>query len=289
VKRVRSAIAGAARRLQPVRGALRPLRHPYEDLPLLIVSGVGRSGTTALRNAVAACARVDTANRESNFIRDLLEVALRNCTLPVRRASMAVTQQEYDLVFRRAILWLAWPQPRNDSPLPTALCTYTNLDPETAGHLVQVFPGARVAYIVRDGIEVVASRMGFEPFAADSFETNCQRWRTAGAMAEWITSHPDAGRLVRHETLRAPERREPELEAVLDLVGVPYDPACAEHLGKAVYHPTRQTGESDAAAGDLDARRERWRAWSGEEQKVFERTCRGTMESLGYAIPWLDR
>ena len=111
MRRVRSAIARAARRIQPVRGALRPLRHPYEDLPLLIVSGVGRSGTTALRNAIAACARIDAANRESNFIRDLLEVALRNCTLPVRRASMAVTQQEYDLVFRRAILWLAWPQP----------------------------------------------------------------------------------------------------------------------------------------------------------------------------------
>ena len=93
---------------------------------------------------------------------------------------MAVTQQEYDLVFRRAILWLAWPQPRRERPLPAALCTYTNLDPETASHLLQVFPGAKVAYIVRDGIEVVASRMGFESFAADSFETQCQRCAARG-------------------------------------------------------------------------------------------------------------
>jgi hypothetical protein len=287
VKRVRSAIAGAARRLAPVRGALRPLRHPYEDLPLLIVSGVGRSGTTALRNAIAVCAHVDAANRESNFIRDLLEVALRNCTLPVRKASMAVTQQEYDLVFRRAILWLAWPQPRREPALPSALCTYTNLDPETASHLVQVFPGAKVAYIVRDGIEVVASRMGFESFAVDSFETNCQRWCTAGAMAEWIRSHADAGRLVRHEILRDPDRRENELAAVLDLVGLAHDPACGELLRGAAYHPTRHAGESEAAAGDLAARRERWRAWSTDEREVFERSCRATMESLGYAIPWL--
>jgi hypothetical protein len=285
---VRRAIAGVSRRLAPVRGTLRPLRHPYEDLPLLIVSGVGRSGTTALRNAIAACPRVDAANRESNFIRDLLEVALRNCTLPVRKASMAVTQQEYDLVFRRAILWLAWPQPRREPPRPAALCTYTNLDPETASHLLQVFPGAKVAYIVRDGIEVVASRMGFESFAADSFETQCQRWRTAGAMARWIRGNPAAGRLVRHEILRDPERREPELAAVLALVGVAYDPACGELLRSAVYHPTRQAGESEAAAGDLATRGERWRAWGRDERAVFERTCRDTMESLGYAIPWLD-
>jgi hypothetical protein len=265
------------------------VRHPYEDLPVLIVSGVGRSGTTALRNAVAACSRIDAANRESNFIRDLLEVALRNCTLPVRRASMAVTQQEYDLVFRRAILWLAWPQPRPEPPLPAALCTYTNLDPETASHLVQVFPGAKVAYIVRDGIEVVASRMGFEPFAVDSFETNCQRWRPAGAMAKWIASNADAGRLVRHEILRDPERRDSELAAALDLVGVAYDPACGELLRSAVYHPTQHAGESAAASGDLEARRERWRTWSKDEREVFERTCRGTMQSLGYAIPWLER
>ena len=192
---------------------------------------------------------------------------------------MAVTQAEYDLIHRRTILWLAWPEAPRD-PMPAALCTYTNLDPNAADYLLQVFPRARVAYLVRNGVEVVASRMRFEPFASDSFEENCRRWSQSAGMAAWVTEHRDVAGLVRHEALRDPERTESTLASVLALVGVDFERACADVVRGRVFHPTD-------AADNLEKRADRWQTWSDAERDTFARSCQDGMRQLDYPLPWL--
>ena len=54
----------------------RTARHPYESVPLIVISGVGRSGTTALRESLGLHPDVHSTGRENNIIYDVADTAL---------------------------------------------------------------------------------------------------------------------------------------------------------------------------------------------------------------------
>lgn len=62
--------------------------HPYDVLPLLLISGVGRSGTSALRFSLGVHRDVQYTGTENNIIHDVMTVALRNCTMASRKTAM---------------------------------------------------------------------------------------------------------------------------------------------------------------------------------------------------------
>ena len=285
-RRLRSIVHDAAEALSR-RESFAPVPHPYERTKVLFVSGPPRSGTTALRNSIAAHRCVYSTNRESNVVNDVLCAALRNCTLPDRKGNMVVSQHQYDGVFRRALLQLLWPQAWDRPGAPRALSTYTHLEPHSAEYLAKVFPRARIVYIVRNGIETVASAAAFESFSLLPFEVLCRRWAMALKMAQWGEGR-DNFNLVRHEHLRDAARAESTVRAMLQWAELGYDEQCLDVLRSTRYHPTHMAGESPDDAQNLNRRAQRWRHWSPQQRETFVEICRPAMEHFGYDIPWTD-
>jgi len=243
--------------------------HPYEDLPMLVLTGVGRSGTTALRKALSTHPGIISTGHEHNVAFDVLECARRNRTEFSRRYAMQTSDARHDALFRGLLFDLVFPDPQ---PAAQGRCTmlFTNLFPETATYLTEAFPKAKIVCLVRDGVEVIASRKKHEHFGGDDFERHCRIWTNAADMLAWSQGRDDA-MLIRHEHLRA----DPELlcARIASFVGLENDAGAAKHLCEHTYHPTNHDGPA-------------WASWSSAERRTFEEICSQSMKKLGYTIPW---
>ncbi len=259
--------------------------HPYESLPVLILTGVGRSGTTVLRHSISAHPDVHSTETENNIIHDVLETARHNCTFPSRKGTMHVAQPAYDRQFRLLLLNLLWPSPRRGSERPGMLVASSDLSPERAEYFLQCFPGGRIACIVRNGIAVVSSRMKHPNFCEVPFEKHCEAWTNAAAMKDWGAGRPEFG-LVRQEALLDENTARTSLEALLEKIGLPFSDACLKVVNENQYHPTEEAGEN--AGQDLAGREERWQSWTEAQRDTFNRICSDAMTSLEYSVPWLD-
>ena len=271
-----------------VRTVMKVSAHPYENTPVLLVSGVGRSGTTALRHCIGAHPDVHSTETENNIIYDVLETARHNCTYPSRKGTMHVAQPAYDRQFRMLLLNLLWPEPRRGNQRPNMLVASTDLTPDRAEYFLQLFPEGCVAYIVRNGISVISSRTRHPHFSDVPFEQHCEIWTNASAMTKWGEGREGFG-LIRQESLiDAGFAR----DAVADLfaeVGLSFHEACLDVVSKNVYHPTT-SGEGAAKQNtDLAQRSERWQQWTDEQRDVFVRVCGPAMHELGYSTPWADK
>ncbi len=261
--------------------------HPYTDRPLLLVSGMGRSGTTILRNCVAAHSQIECRNAESNYIHDLMRAASENEEKPSRIPALPVTADEYWQLHQQFILHLLWPVDRTEfDRQPAMIATYSMLDPRTAMGLAKAFPSLTIFYIIRNGIEVVSSFQAFEAFQDLPFEHVCKIWSVRRDMLHFGRDKPEF-HLFRYEWLLEPERFESEFRQALERSGLGWEPQCLASLAKR-YHPTTFPGESRFDASDLSRRSQRWRFWSAEQRRVFVQECRCLMDELGYPLPWLD-
>jgi len=267
-----------------VEDAVKTERHPYADVPLILLSGIGRSGTTAARRALTCHPLLDSTGQENNIIYDLLETSRRNRTMPPRRYAMRVPEERYLKLFTSLILDLLWPAPRGDRP--AALLAFSNLTPDRADELKILFPDSRIVYIVRNGIEVISSRLLFETFGHMTFEDHCRVWRNAEAMARWGAPRADFF-LIRHEELLDEGSAGAVFDALWPFLELARCPDClASLIGDRRAHPTVHPDESCADSADLTKRRERWKYWSRGQRDHFEAECGQAMRAFGYGIPW---
>lgn len=288
-----------------------PPAHPYDNVPLTILSGVGRSGTTIVREALSRHPDLDSTNLENNILNELLNVAGRNCMLPDRIHAMRVDEKTYDAHFRALMLRLLWPRPRLDTRGPARLLAYTNLTPTSAAYLVRLFPRVRIIYIVRNGIEVVSSRVRFEPFRHRDVASHSETWRLAYDMARWGEGRREF-LVVRHEWLVDADGPERMMGTILPFLGLGAHAPCVDAFREELVHPT---GDARAAQGQdrssnieakggpenrgtdakslrlpgeaLRTRADRWRDWSKEEREAFESRCGEAMRYFGYEVPWV--
>lgn len=251
--------------------------HPYEDAPLLVLTGVGRSGTTALRKALALHPGIVSTGHEHNVVFDILQLAHKNRTEYSRRYAMQTTDEAHDDLFRTLIYDLVFPRSSSGpGPIPAGGCAmlFTNLFPDAASYLTHALPNARVVNLVRSGLEVVASRQRHSAFQSHGFERNCAAWASAGPMAKWCEENPRA-LLVRHENLKLNPAA--ELDHISDFMSLARSERPATHLEEETYHPTSCAQTSTSSA---------WETWTAEERMTFVAHCAQSMHQLGYAIPW---
>jgi len=270
-----------------IRRHIKITAHPYEGLPVIVVSGVGRSGTTVLRHCLSAHPDLHSTDSENNVIYDVLETARHNCTYPSRRGTMRVAPPAYDRQWRLLLLNLLWPEPRRGRYRPRKLLAASDLLPERAEYLYRVFPGVRIIYIVRNGIAVVSSRMAHPNFRQNPFEEHCRRWAAARDMALWGASRSGFV-LFRQEDALDSADAERACRRMLEQLDLTFCRECLRTLTQNRYHPTVLGEESREEAEDLAQRSERWRLWSDEQREEFADICREAMRYFEYTIPWRE-
>jgi hypothetical protein len=216
---------------------------------------------------------------------DILETGLHNCTYHSRKASMQMGQRRYDKTFRNLLLNVLYPRPPFTLTLPKRWMASSDINPKLFGYLRQLFPDVRLIYLVRNGIEVVSSRMVFEGFKDRPFEWQCDVWSESAEMVRW-GSEQDNFFLIRHESLLDQESIDRVFSDMWLWMGLYNDPQCAGTMRTNTYHPTTFPGEKPASNEILYRRKSRWKYWTNEQREVFTNHCASAMQYLGYEIPW---
>ena len=266
-------------RSQPTLG-----QHPFSELPLILASGVGRSGTTVLRNCLAAHPSVASYNHECNYIFELMRAVSLHME---RTVEPAPDGKAYFLqLHRQALLELYWSRADWKGPQKySALSTYSMLDPRAAIGLKDVFPRLAICYIVRNGIEVVSSYVSFRAFQHMSFEQVCNLWALRQDMFQYQSAQKHVFLFRHHWMLEQPERFQKQLSDAYDSIGLTFHDDCLKPLTKQ-FHPTRFDGEARDAANDPAQRIDRWKLWTDDQRSTFVTICGEAMAAHGYEIPW---
>jgi Sulfotransferase family len=257
-----------------------------EDIPWLLVTGQGRSGTTALTRAIAAHSQVCSNRVESNVMKDILLAGHASSTVESRVRQMVLDRESHDREFRRMLVRLLFPERLwTGHDKPKRLSTFSAMSPDAADFAVAALPGIHFANIVRNGIEVVASRMVHRVMGSQPFEAHCEAWAAAVEMARWGESR-SAFSLIRHENLVQESTCRGAISGLLTRAELSDDPAVADFLLSEKRNQTRWADEDEASAASLQQRVERWRLWSDRQRELFREICGAAMNYFGYVIPW---
>lgn len=260
----------------------------------LFLCGVGRSGTTIFRTSLGQHPQIYYNGHENNVVQDVLGVAEKNCTAPSRKVALAVSQEQYDASFRVLLNAIIWPDPELRAR-PTRMAAI-NPDADQLDYLRQVFDGAKVICLVRNGIEVITSRQRYTSFSQQAFETHCAVWNRIGGWLDWGDQHPEHFRLIRHEWFYDPSELQARMDDLYRWAALEHSPAPSESITGTLRHPTDGTVEIDSdqfAASNqsqkreyFQAKRQRYEAWTAQQRQMFEEHCGPLMGRLGYPIPW---
>ena len=257
----------------------------------LFQAAIGRSGSTILRRSIGLHPDVYYNGKENNLIQDIAEVAHRNCTQHSRVVAMEVDQPTYNAAFGNLICSLVWPdQELCKRPVHFAAInpTESNLD-----YLGEMFPEFKLVCLVRNGIEVVCSRLKFDSFSHLDFRSHCQTWMRIEQMLEWGEKNPDRFFLFRHEWTYEPKLIESKIDEMFRWAGMRSSQAVIDNiLNVNDCMPTTQAPKEFVQMTERErrdyfrAKGERWRSWKAEERNDFVEICGGLMKRLGYPIPF---
>jgi hypothetical protein len=271
--------------------ALGPPPAVFSDLSrlqLLAVDGMGRSGSSALVRAIAS--RSDVAPTPeggapliSSFVDFLVSYDDDSPNRDYHRNRYKVSLEERYALFRSVLYRVATgvdPTTIRD-PRIKYVVAKTWPSPSTICRFLELFPGMCHFYIIRNGIEVVASTMRFLPMSAITFEQVCIDWAEGIEVDEPLLA---TCALIRHEQLVS----DPDATflSAFERLGLPPDPAPAKFISNELFNSSFNKPSSGVPVRDIFAARPSpWLQWSPKERETFRSICGRTMEKLGYSIP----
>ncbi|MEM7455724.1 MAG: sulfotransferase [Planctomycetota bacterium] len=256
----------------------------------LFLAAVGRSGTTIFRRSLRLHPEVYYHGKENNVVQDVLRAALKNCTVDSRRKAMLLEQEEYDAAFRKLLVELIWPRQRQRKEKPVHFAAI-NPTGDILDYLCQVFPGAKVIGLVRNGIGVICSRQRYGAFAGQDFEKHCEVWEKSAGVLDWGQDNPERFFLFRQEWMYLPEL-EGRLTQLFDWTGIgACDDVSANIRGVLANPGDREVEGYESLSAEekravFERRLEGWKNWTDAQRGTFKLKCGALMQRLGYAMPF---
>lgn len=267
----------------------------------VLITGVGRSGTTALAAALMRHPAVYDGGpevHEAPWTRDLGSLVYRfhDDDNPVGRdyyrGTLAVGLDDFHRRLRALALQMGYGdtvqagEPADPAAAPDPAWQRWVLkcpaDRREAVGLLHLFPHVRFLYIVRNGYDVIESHRRFPNFAHLSFEQICVRWAEGYDRFCYAPELERSMRLRQEALVLDPAGM---LGEVFDFLGLTNDPAPAQYAASTLVHPLDEPTKRDVDVQQLLAEREpAWTAWTAEERATFRRICGPAMDSLGYPL-----
>ena len=261
-------------------------RSQLADLPFILVSGQARSGTTVLTRAIAAHPDVLSNGLESTWLRDVLDLLRCNLDQPSRMRQCVSTPEEFIHVFRAASFELLFPDKVFPVGQPQAVSAFSSLKHDVLDQVQRLLPNVKLLNIVRNGVEVVSSRMIHRAIGKLSFEEHCEAWARSVDVVKWA-ERQSFFKLIRHEQLLGSDASKLFAE-IQSWVGLRHSEAVHSYVSGNLINTTEQEGESVSTPDQLSRRAERWQHWTASQKAMFEDICGDAMAFFGYALPELE-
>ncbi|MCK4786295.1 MAG: sulfotransferase [Desulfobacteraceae bacterium] len=277
-------------------------RRLYE-CPAFVV-GVGRSGTSILVRSLGEHRQILSAAREVPVFTYVAHVGYQLTSGPRAehfRYCCRISLKEMLRRLRRLLFEICWGPNYGvcnflhswaTAPLQMAgkkcWVVRTFPDAEAAEGLQRLFPKVKFIYIHRNGIEVVSSRMKYEAFRHDRFETHCEVWANSAEKFRYLTE-VGCAITVSHEELVA--KRQETFDAIIDFLDLDQDEGPARFAESTMVIP-RDIPRERQRLSDVDVtkifeeRPPSYLEWNGKQKRQFKEICGNAMQQLGYEMPF---
>ena len=262
-----------------------------QELPLILVSGQARSGTTILTRAIGAHPQVLSNLRENVWLRDIMAVVVQTLDDPTRIRELSVGEDEFLAEFRDTAYRVLFPKAvRELKPDAKVLSTFTSLRGDMFDSLPRFLPNFRLVNIVRNGLEVVSSRLKHEHISrAGNFQTHCVAWAHSVDIVNWFRKNSqlkDRFFLVRHEQLLDPKSCREVFGRIQYRFGLDRSDACETFVQENFVSRIAEKDPSPQSNEGAQDRKNAWQSWSQNQRETFEEVCGGAMAELNYEVPW---
>lgn len=258
--------------------------HPLLNMPMILVNGQARSGTTVVTKAIGAHPEVVSNMKESSYINEVAGLFKFTLNRPDVIRELPGGLNSFKNAYRAATMNVLFPQRMFPPSAQTKFSsTFSSLRSAHADYLKEIFPELNMVIIIREGTEVVASRLVHEHIKhAGDFETHCVAWANTIEMLTWARQQPKFF-VLRHEDLKTETRCRQAFADLQTEFGMSPSDAPADFVLQGLINSTAPT---DDRKEGLTQRTQRWRSWTDQQRDIFERVCSSTMHKCGYEIPW---
>ncbi|WNH09621.1 sulfotransferase family protein [Thalassobellus suaedae] len=255
----------------------------HKKIPrILLVTGTGRSGTTMLRKSLGQHNQIYYRGNENNIFLDIVSTFHKNCTMKSRKVAMELSQVQYDVEVKKIIFSILFPALDKNRKYKYFLIA-SALDSKILEYIKVLFPNIKILQIIRNGIEVVSSRMNYEGFKYDGFENHIEVWNKDIEIGKHCKEiFGDNYKIVKQECFLDSWALKKNLEEIFDWLEVKYDDNVYNSISQTKFHPTVIKIED---AVNLKNRVDRWGMWSEEQKALFKDKALTNMKALGYKIP----
>ena len=255
------------------------LNHPLIDSRFCVVSGIGRSGTTVLRKSLELHPLINSTKTENNLVYDLLSAL--DTSVTKRSNAIKVSNKEHFNLFKNLIIETSFPYCRDLKKI-NALCC--DLSEGALSQLMKLFnEQCKVLYIIRNGIEVVASRMLKPQFTHFSFEENCRIWARSMRVVDSAKGCSNF-LLLRHENMFREKNLYNMYQKICNHLDLELHESCIDFALNTYCHPT-MLNDKDSNLSSIKSRIKRWATFSDKQKNIFGEICGDTMDFFNYEFP----
>lgn len=266
----------------------------------VFVIGAGRAGTSILQRALSQHSQIVSADSESPFIPYigfLVHPFVYRENKAYHLESLATSlMYMYDVFVRicfesafgehYGLRYLVGGQKFALYKLPRIRywCAKTFPNKQEALGLIELFPEVRFIHIIRNGCEVVNSRMRKRGMRDLGFEENCAEWARQVSKYDYLAAI-EQSILIRHENLvSSPDE---VFRTIQSFIGVDYDDGPKIYASSTLVHPLDKRTQPEVNVGDLlTARPPAYQNWTADQKAVFKDVCSEAMQITGYSIPF---
>lgn len=274
------------------------LTRKYFGSPLFLV-GCGRSGTTALAHALNEHPNLYFSANEAPVGRHVGLLAYEYNEGAVHswyRGSIMLSdcgmRKELNNLFYESVWGEYHGLRRNLGVLKGSLQNLKHVTmwgtktfpcEDAASGLLWLFPKAKFIYVIRDGMDVVASMSKFGSFSEKTFEERCHFWVTTIERYDYLRSHPEAITIRYEDFLNEPEQT---IRSILNHLDRPFNQQVLDFATGTVVHPLDQPTVKSNPREVINARKLPYLDWTTNEKGLFKEICGESMKHVNYEIPF---
>lgn len=257
----------------------------------IFISGIGRSGTSAVISSLAehrqvvAPDRVGEAPIVQHFLTFLCEYEDRSPQREYNLNNYQLEAPERAKLYSSLISSLQYGKDVSDAPDSEKYwVAKVSLSQDTFDKALEVFGGLRIIYVIRNGVEVVNSAKHFQGFADLSFEELCRRWSESIVELRYLMDKENCA-VVRHDELVSDPQK--VFDDVYEKLGMESDSAPAEFIDSTLFNSSfNKMSNNDDVGKVFNNRLSCWSQWSEPERQTFMEICDSHMQSLDFQRPY---
>ena len=261
-------------------------------LPIFI-SGIGRSGTSAVISAMSEHSEVVKPDRVgeapfiNHFVRFLKEFEDLSPHRDYHLKNYQLSPDNRAEVFSNLMATLQYGFDVDKSDLDKRYwIAKVSFDQESYEKAAHILGELRIIYVIRNGIEVVNSARNFKGFADLSFEQLCSRWVNNITQCDYVNESNNCAVIKHHEMVENPGS---VFESVFKKLSISQDKGPAEFIAKTLFNSSFDKSEKLSSTATVFSNRlECWNEWTEEEKRMFISKCDDTMDKYNFTKPYSE-